>query len=67
MSCSTGNIVQYVWWSNFRGANQPPSAVTTGPASPTFFYEVPGSKTVCVVVVDASGATSATTLVFISQ
>ncbi len=65
-SCSTGSIVLYRWWSDYRSAGQPPSAETTTPISPVFQYEIPDDHTVRLEVVDSSGATSATTAVFTS-
>lgn len=65
-SCSTGNIVLYRWWSDFRSAGQPPSAETTTPISPVFRYEISGPHNVRLEVVDTTGATSVTTAVFTS-
>ncbi|MGH9894738.1 MAG: PKD domain-containing protein, partial [bacterium] len=62
-SCSTGAIVEYRWWAEFFGTGQPPTAVTTDPLSPIFRYEGPGPHLIRLEVVDASGATSATTAV----
>jgi hypothetical protein len=59
-SCSTGSIVQYRWWSSFRDMGEPPDATTTEPFR-TLLYEIPGQYTVRLEVVDAAGATSATT------
>lgn len=63
-TCSTGGIVLYRWWSDYRG--QPPTAETTTPLSPVFTYEIGGDHVVRLEVVDAAGATAATTAIFTS-
>jgi hypothetical protein len=61
--CSTGNIVEYRWWNNWLDSpNQVPDATTATPLR-ALLYEVSGTYTVRLEVVDASGATSATTRV----
>jgi hypothetical protein len=58
-SCSSGSIVQYRWWADFRSPTQAPTSVTTTPISPTFRYETPGTKIMRLEVVDSTGATAA--------
>lgn len=62
-SCSRGEIVEYRWWRDFLAPGQFPTAITTTPLSPIFRYESPGPHVVRLEVVDASGATSAATVI----
>ena len=66
-ACSTGSIVEYRWWRNFRFAGQPADAATTTPLSPVFLYEITGPVTLRLEVVDNTGATHATTQAFTVQ
>jgi hypothetical protein len=63
-NCSTGSIVQYRWWSDYLGAGQPPTEVTTTPLSRIFRYESGGTKTMRLEVVDGSGNTVASQQTF---
>jgi hypothetical protein len=60
-SCSTGTIVEYRWWPDFLGGTPAPSVVEADPVPPAFVYEVPGTRTIRLEVVDSLGATAVAT------
>ncbi len=66
-SCSTGNIVQYRWWSDYRATGLPPQDVTTTPISPLYMLESFGPHTFRLEVVDAGGATAVVTQGYVAQ